>query len=81
MISHIKSCKQRETNYKNSLLAAGFTTTPSVSTNNAALITQPGFQMFSSSASAKSAPTSTNAQYFSTPASSIAPSTATSTDA
>ncbi|KAJ0446497.1 putative transcription factor interactor and regulator CCHC(Zn) family [Helianthus annuus] len=65
MISHIKACelddKQRETNYKNSMLAAGFSVAPTSSNNNnAALLSQGGFQMFSNAASAKAAPTSAN---------------------
>ncbi|KAJ0947135.1 putative transcription factor interactor and regulator CCHC(Zn) family [Helianthus annuus] len=68
MISHIKACelddKQRETNYKNSMLAAGFSVGPTSSNNNnAALLSQGGFQMFSNTASAKAAPTSTNVYY------------------
>ncbi|KAF5805895.1 putative transcription factor interactor and regulator CCHC(Zn) family [Helianthus annuus] len=72
MISHIKACelddKQRETNYKNSMLAAGFTATPSTSSNNTAFVSHVGFQTFSNSASAKAAPTSPNLYYAGTPA-------------
>ncbi|MFS7986478.1 hypothetical protein Hanom_Chr11g01010801 [Helianthus anomalus] len=47
MISHIKACelddKQRETNYKNSMLAAGFSMAPtSSSDSNTALLSQGG---------------------------------------
>ncbi|KAJ0879802.1 putative transcription factor interactor and regulator CCHC(Zn) family [Helianthus annuus] len=63
MISHIKACelddKQRETNYKNSMLAAGFSIAPSSSNNNnTALLSQGGFQMFRNTSAT---PTSTNA--------------------
>ncbi|KAJ0485716.1 putative transcription factor interactor and regulator CCHC(Zn) family [Helianthus annuus] len=72
MISHIKACelddKQRETNHKNSMLAAGFTIAPTSSNNNnAALLSQGGFQMFSNAASAKAAPTSANVYYSGSP--------------
>ncbi|KAF5815687.1 putative transcription factor interactor and regulator CCHC(Zn) family [Helianthus annuus] len=65
MISHIKACelddKQRETNYKNSMLAAGFSVAPTSSNdNNTALLSQGGFQMFSNATFAKSTPTSAN---------------------
>ncbi|KAJ0448317.1 hypothetical protein HanLR1_Chr17g0673931 [Helianthus annuus] len=65
MISHIKACelddKQRETNYKNSMLAAGFSIAPTSSNNNnTALLSQGGFQMFRNATSAKPAPTSAN---------------------
>ncbi|KAJ0610908.1 putative transcription factor interactor and regulator CCHC(Zn) family [Helianthus annuus] len=80
MISHIKACeldgKQRETNYKNSMLAAGFSATPLASSNNTALVSHTGFQMFSNSASAKAAPTSSNTYYSGTPTpTTAAPST------
>ncbi|KAJ0542527.1 putative transcription factor interactor and regulator CCHC(Zn) family [Helianthus annuus] len=57
MISHIKACelddKQRETNYKNSMLAAGFSIAPASSNNNnTALLSQGGFQMFRNNSSA-----------------------------
>ncbi|KAJ0839390.1 putative transcription factor interactor and regulator CCHC(Zn) family [Helianthus annuus] len=57
MISHIKACelddKQRETNYKNSMLAAGFSIAPASSNNsNTALLSQGGFQMFRNTSSA-----------------------------
>ncbi|KAJ0853333.1 putative transcription factor interactor and regulator CCHC(Zn) family [Helianthus annuus] len=56
MISHIKACelddKQRETNYKNSMLAAGFSIAPASSNNsNTALLSQGGFQMFRNTSS------------------------------
>ncbi|MFS7981791.1 putative transcription factor interactor and regulator CCHC(Zn) family [Helianthus anomalus] len=56
MISHIKACelddKQRETNYKNSMLAAGFSMAPtSSSDSNTALLSQGGFQMFRNTSS------------------------------
>ncbi|KAJ0430204.1 putative transcription factor interactor and regulator CCHC(Zn) family [Helianthus annuus] len=62
MISHIKACelddKQRETNYKNSMLAAGFSIAPTASSDsNTALLSQGGFQMFRNT---KPAPTSAN---------------------
>ncbi|KAJ0468983.1 putative transcription factor interactor and regulator CCHC(Zn) family [Helianthus annuus] len=65
MISHIKACelddKQRETNYKNSMLAAGFSIAPATSSDsNTALLSQGGFQMFRNTTSAKPAPTSAN---------------------
>ncbi|KAJ0491860.1 putative transcription factor interactor and regulator CCHC(Zn) family [Helianthus annuus] len=76
MISHIKSCelddKQRETNYKNSMLAAGFTATNPNSSNNTAFVSHAGFQMFSNSASAKAAPTSPSQYYSGTPAPAVA---------
>ncbi|MFS7943146.1 hypothetical protein Hanom_Chr06g00496881 [Helianthus anomalus] len=79
MIFHIKACeldgKQRETNHKNSLLPAGFTTAPSAS-NNAALMSQAGFQMFKSSMSTKVTPepAPANVFYNATPASSVSTS-------
>ncbi|MFS7975741.1 putative transcription factor interactor and regulator CCHC(Zn) family [Helianthus anomalus] len=86
MISHIKACelyvKERETNYNNSMLATGFSATPTTSNNhNAALISQGGFQMFSSSTSSKATPTSENAYFSGSPTPSTAPSTAASTAA
>ncbi|KAJ0576133.1 putative transcription factor interactor and regulator CCHC(Zn) family [Helianthus annuus] len=65
MISHIKACelddKQRETNYKNSMLAAGFSIAPTTSSDsNTALLSQGGFQMFRNASAAKPAPTSAN---------------------
>ncbi|KAJ0770242.1 putative transcription factor interactor and regulator CCHC(Zn) family [Helianthus annuus] len=75
MISHIKACelddKQREINHKNSLLAAGFITTPS-SSNNVALTSQAGLQMFKSLTSAKATqePASANVIYPTAPSSS-----------
>ncbi|KAJ0861499.1 putative transcription factor interactor and regulator CCHC(Zn) family [Helianthus annuus] len=56
MISHIKACelddKQRETNYKNSMLAAGFSIAPTTSSDsNTALLSQGGFQMFRNNSS------------------------------
>ncbi|MFS8001004.1 putative transcription factor interactor and regulator CCHC(Zn) family [Helianthus anomalus] len=56
MISHIKACelddKQRETNYKNSMLAAGFSIAPTTSSDsNTALLSQGGFQMFRNTSS------------------------------
>ncbi|KAJ0870677.1 putative transcription factor interactor and regulator CCHC(Zn) family [Helianthus annuus] len=85
MISHIKACelddKQRETNHKNSLLAAGFTIAPTSSTNdNTALLSQGGFQMFSNVASAKAAPTSANVYYSGSPGR-AAPSSSTAASA
>ncbi|KAJ0587463.1 putative transcription factor interactor and regulator CCHC(Zn) family [Helianthus annuus] len=63
MISHIKACelddKQRDTNYKNSMLAAGFSIAPSSSNdNNTTLLSQGGFQMFRNTSAT---PTSANA--------------------
>ncbi|KAJ0743680.1 putative transcription factor interactor and regulator CCHC(Zn) family [Helianthus annuus] len=87
MISHIKACelddKQRETNHKNSMLAAGFTVTPTSSNNNnAAFLSQGGFQMFSNAASAKAAPTLANVYYSGSPTQAASsPSTAASASA
>ncbi|MFS7969188.1 putative transcription factor interactor and regulator CCHC(Zn) family [Helianthus anomalus] len=67
MISHIKACElddnQKETNHKNSMLAVAFSATPTTTNNNNdVLVSQSGFQMFSSSASSKAAPTSANSK-------------------
>ncbi|KAJ0464892.1 hypothetical protein HanHA300_Chr14g0532361 [Helianthus annuus] len=77
MISHIKACelddKQRETNHKNSMLATGFSATPAATNNNAALVSQSGFQKADSTSV-----TAANVYYSSgSPAPSAASSTAT----
>ncbi|MFS7995387.1 hypothetical protein Hanom_Chr12g01117311 [Helianthus anomalus] len=61
------------------MLAAGFSATPSASNNKVALISQAGFQMFSSSASAKAAPAPANVHYSGTPAPALSSSTAATT--